>query len=885
MRGLVVERVRRIVARFVPQFQLPGFFAGHRIGSDTVAELAWMVGLLHGLGVRDYEGIASEEALRRLLRRVDGKATQAFFSFRVAEALLAFGGWENNPVLAGMTAAERHNLAEATDSTSMYDRGSGQLHRAANYWAVLARCEHRRVQLGLVDRDASLLPLALERVGELLCRSQTGFIDDHAGNEGTYDIYSPDTVLFLEPLWEQLDPRLLRQAQQASSDLVHASAMENGACICWGRSLGAHSVALTAEWCSAALRLGMSDDPSRSLGLARWAFERLRDEWFADDLISAHRGRQTFGYRGPHRLLQMTLDVLSKLLFAADQLELAGDQDIEAVTSERALFPLQDRLIHFETGRPLGVWLYRDERLAFQLPVVFGTRADYQCFPRAPGLLANPVDSALSVGGPRVWLAGGSHATCGPACLLEKRPGALRAAFDRFVPLDRSDSASPRARRDVTFRVHRGAIEAEETWTFEEVVPEAISLDFAETGKRPLWVTVESSSGCRRSVVATRDMPGYRSYFDEIVRWHQADIEPARQVRVRWSVRPALRVAHVPHDHDYNRALYDEVCADGSIVERGFVQGLCGQRMGMLRELVRDADILHVGWPEHLFEAHGLPDEKFDAMLREQLDWLRSSGRRIVWTQHNRLPHHWPVERGQVLYRMWAEAVDGVIHHSRWGMELMRRELPYRSTCRHVVIPHGHFGAQMPRRASRAELEAKHGVPPAAIRVGLLGRSQATKQSDLIVRAFLEGTRQRDDLQLLVTARPQDESLLGGRNVVALAREPRVSRQTIAEQTQLCDALVIAHTGPTYLTSGMPADAIGLGLAVIVNDWGYFREHLGDAAIYHDNTEAGLARVFQSLTAEQVVEAGRRSAALQRQYGWPALAEQTRAFLWSIAEG
>lgn len=887
MRRFVIERVQRLVTRFCPDFRIPGTFAGHRIRGDHAAELAWMLGLLKPLGVHEINGVSSVEALRRLLLRIRGDEIRTFYSFRVAEAVQSFGGWHDNPALAGMSDAERRNVANAADSTSCYDRAADRLKHANNYWAVLARCELRRVQLGLVDRQNSLLPLSLERTSALLAASETGHFDDDPEGAGTFDIYSPDVVLFLEPLWTQLDPALLRRAQLAANELVQTTAMENGACVGWGRSIGAHSVALTAEWCAAALRLGMSGDPARSLGLARNAFEKLRDEWFADDLISAHRGRQPFGYRGTHRLFQMTLDILSKLLFAADQLDratVALGATVPALGPSE-LFPRQDRFIRFETDRGIGVWLYRNGRIAFQLPVVFGTRADYFSFPRAPGLLANPVDSTMVVASPRVWIGDCSYATCGPAAEIEKRPDGLRLVFDEFRPLEDPKQPALKARREVTWRVRGDVIEADERWTFDERLPDAIALDIAETEKRPLFVEIDAATPTRRSTVVTRDMPGYRSYFDTLARWHQAEIEPARSMRVRWSVRPALRVAHVPNQHDYNRALYDAMCADGRVVECGFEQGRCGHQMEALRDLLRDADVLHVGWPEHLFALHGLSDEQFDTKLREQLEWLKTSGRKVVWTQHNRLPHGWTPERGAALYRMWAPVVDGVIHHSRWGMELMRAELPYRPTCRHVVIPHGHFGAQMPRCLSRAQLEAKYGIPPTPIRVGLLGRTQATKQGDLIVQAFIEAAGTRDDLQLLAVSRPKDESLLNHRHVVSLPRPAWVTRQTIAEHTQLCDALVIAHTGPTYLTSGMPADAIGLGLAMIVNDWGYFREHLGDAALYHDNTTTGLARVFASLTRESVREYGLRAAALQERYAWPTIAAQTRDFLLSLMDG
>jgi hypothetical protein len=94
--------------------------------------------------------------------------------------------------------------------------------------------------------------------------------------------------------------------------------------------------------------------------------------------------------------------------------------------------------------------------------------------------------------------------------------------------------------------------------------------------------------------------------------------------------------------------------------------------------------------------------------------------------------------------------------------------------------------------------------------------------------------------------------------------------------------LVCGHSGETYLTSGIPADAIGLGQAMFVPEWEYFREHLGDAAVYHDNTEATLTRLFMEFTVEQMRQKQAAMAALQDKYAQPALAQTMLDFFRSL---
>jgi hypothetical protein len=102
-----------------------------------------------------------------------------------------------------------------------------------------------------------------------------------------------------------------------------------------------------------------------------------------------------------------------------------------------------------------------------------------------------------------------------------------------------------------------------------------------------------------------------------------------------------------------------------------------------------------------------------------------------------------------------------------------------------------------------------------------------------------------------------------------------LTRAEIARHTTLCDALVLAHDGPTYLTSGIPADAIGLGVGLIGPDWDYLQEHCGDGCIYHSNTQESLMNVFRSLTPEQVAASQDQLTQRQDQYDWNKLAEMT----------
>jgi glycosyltransferase involved in cell wall biosynthesis len=864
LRRHVNDRVETILTRYWPSLRLPGFFAGFRIDDTFAVDAAGVVATLHEAGVRTIAGRSSLDIVRTILIQIDGPKTDTFYSYRIAEMLIRFGGMDpvRNPVLAGMSPAQIDNLIAAVDSTHIYNQWDKPLGgRPNNYWAVLARCEHARDALGLVSDDR-IYRESVEHCKRLLAHNPLGYFDDDRNNAGKYDIYSADVVLFLQPLWERVGMEMMRERLATHVQLLETIAHESGASVAWGRSVGAHSVAMTLELASVAVAKGIGDR-SRLAGLASHAFDRLREYWFDNGLTRAHRGPMTSTYRGPHRLLQMTFDLFNKLLYAAD--ELASADALPIATDRAMLFPNVDAHIPFEPSRSAGAWSYRDRDWSFQLPLVATHRSDYVAFPRSPGVLDVPVDSDMVCGTPRVVVGGVEYVGAGLPDDVSHEPGQVRAVYRRFVASNaKAEPAAIDATREVRWRVDGRDIVIDESWTFP-VAPSAIHYTIAESERR-LCVRFECDALHDASVVDVSGMPTMRGYFAPLSRLHQITlVEPRTHHRLTTRIAPSIRVAHAPASHDYNRTIYDAF-PPSEVYEIRRENGLSPHSAVTVDAFAADAQIVHLGWFEYLFARQMVPFPQYLERVVEFVQRLRERGTRLVWTMHNRRPHYLPADEGRALYRAVAPFADAAIHHSACGMRLMRSELPYRDDCVHVVIPHAHFGEQMHVDASRASLEAKYNLPPCAVRFGVLGRYQPEKQVELIVRAFRSAARA--DHQLVLTAYKKDVDLgdAGDARIIRLPRGDWMQRSEIAEHNAVCDALITAHTGDTYLTSGVAADAIGAGLAMLCPPWDYFREILGDASIEYDGTEAGLTALLASVKGSQIDASKQATAPLRDQY-------------------
>jgi glycosyltransferase involved in cell wall biosynthesis len=344
-----------------------------------------------------------------------------------------------------------------------------------------------------------------------------------------------------------------------------------------------------------------------------------------------------------------------------------------------------------------------------------------------------------------------------------------------------------------------------------------------------------------------------------------------------------MRVGYVPGNHDYFRSLYGAMSNADSDESRAIISFPCKERVSSRALLAsfREVDLIHIGWPEHLI-ADDAPGSR--AHLRGTavlLDALERSGVLVSWTMHNRFPHFWPRATGVALYKGMATLAHAVIHHSLWGSGEMQTLLQYRPDAIHTVIPHGHYGDALAIDEDRAACERQLGLTPSGLRFGVIGRPQPEKRVTAIARAFLDGAR--PEYRLLVTAVSPNHHLPSDPRISVRPRSRWITRREIAMQVKCCDCLVAWHDGSAYLTSGLPADAIGAGIPMLVNsDWPFWHEVLGEAAITWNGD--GLADAFARITDEDIARSALAAKKLRAKYDWRQLATKTaRLFLQTRA--
>lgn len=854
----VGSKMTEFEQRTAPGLELPRLYAGHAVLDDTTSDLLYVLGLLIDCGVDDVGGCDLRARIPALVASLDPATVEAFASYRVGETVLRIGGLEALP-------AELHDtVLRAVHSPGIVDRLADTDAIPPNFAVVASRCLRALARLRGGEEPPEL-PDLLDRVRSMFS-SPTGWLNDGMGAWVHYDIYTPDMYLFAEPLADQLGPGWGRGLSQVLTDLDEVA--QPGGAITWGRSIGALGMAITIELAAIAAGRNLNAPQDRWLARAETTLDDLL-EWFPNGVIAAHQRRAAMFYRGPARRLQMTLDIYGKLLLSA--LELRLRPEVEGAPPTDAYLPAE-RFISFDNSRRATVWSYRSKSLSFALPTVFGFSADYAPSPRGPGLFEQPTSGhpvMLPVITPqgRDDMSGSSKAPLIPVGLpasVEHTPGSVVIVHHGWAPAGSSEPVVG-GRRTATYRVEGRSLVVSEQLRFDhpDSLPGPLTLTVAEPVGRPLDIEIDAG---RFQVIDTEGIAEWRSFWGELPRVRQTELDPAAALDFTWKVTPRLRVASTIHGHPYDRSLYDPL-ANRVVASSA---GIPDQKL--VRRL-QEVDVLHMAWPEWW---SGVDPDRTAEVLRQ----VKASGTAIVWTQHNLLPHFFKTDEAAASYQQWAEAADAVIHHSQVGRDVALAAYEYGRQTEHHVIPHGHWGREYESMAktTRENVELAEGWPPCGLRVAVIGTPRAEKDLQLVVDAV--AACQRDDIQLVIrvdlsTAVPEDPRII--------AEHGHLDFDKYLRRMKAFDAIILPFAPSGMLTTGTAFDCLGAGVPAITSRWDFFDETFAGADIRYGSTAEDLTRCLDGLTPESLESSRQALIDLRPVFDWGPIADKTLAVLEAAA--
>ena len=302
---------------------------------------------------------------------------------------------------------------------------------------------------------------------------------------------------------------------------------------------------------------------------------------------------------------------------------------------------------------------------------------------------------------------------------------------------------------------------------------------------------------------------------------------------------------------------------------------------GWLHENQGEIDVLHLNWPNYMYDAPDLAGGlvRCSEMI-DNLALARLLGYRIVWTVHNLYPHE---SNSRELDHLAQTAIthlaNAVIVHCDHARQLVRKH--FHRTEGVFVVDHGNFMYPYPNEASREEARQRMGLNDDNFVFFYFGNVRRYKGIERLLEVFqsLPG----EHLRLLLGAKFYTEY---GEEVVASVPQSehrvilRPSRHFANEEFQYLFNAGDVGIFPflEVLTSGSVITAFSFGLPVIVPSVGCLTELVPPEAgiIYDPKDDEGLRK---SMLAIQEREIGpMRTAAMERALSldWSQIAKRTR---------
>jgi hypothetical protein len=518
------------------------------MGALTVGEFSWgsyARALAAQADIGGTQTIAGKDTARAIAEmglieaRNGGKAFSQLYS---TLALRHYGtDLSKNAVWQSLSEAEKKEWNALLDPARFYDAKKRQvINLPENYLGVAARVAAMSWQMGVL-KDRALLDSVVERAAEQFTKGAL-YSDDNPPT-GRYDRYSNEYARFCwdaaeiagrKDILQKLKPSLKEQ-MRLWWDLVSPAGYGYN----WGRSQGLVSYLDTLEIAAflgqhPEFRPAPIEDIASLYNLAwRWVRKDYSDSTHLFTVFAFGRGN--YSYINPQREWQQAGTSFGKIILANDNFMRALER--EKVMQIPVAPKLKDvaRFEFFEKkkDRQFGVWLVRQGKFQFALPVTTGTKpaiADYLPAPFGlPGFSA-PVEEVYPSLVPFLELADGkTYATSEGA--NEVLPGAdgksLKIVWRKWAQVG-SKSGETFANgltSEVQFRIEKNKLIRRETLMADKdliiknwrvAVPTTADRDrFEVTGSQrtdfltgregTLAVTVKSDWKSNLSIFATGD--------------------------------------------------------------------------------------------------------------------------------------------------------------------------------------------------------------------------------------------------------------------------------------------------------------------------------------------------------------------------------------------
>ncbi|WP_157828301.1 glycosyltransferase [Paraglaciecola sp. MB-3u-78] len=343
----------------------------------------------------------------------------------------------------------------------------------------------------------------------------------------------------------------------------------------------------------------------------------------------------------------------------------------------------------------------------------------------------------------------------------------------------------------------------------------------------------------------------------------------------------------VPHykQNPYQKLLAEEMETQGYAVEFGSYPFGLFPLIKLLKKH-KNIDVLHIHWIADLLKQAVWSDNmiiyRFKCLLLVIECWLiRLSGKRIIWTIHNKFAHEGYDKKKELLYRQaLAKGVNKIIVHSKEALTFLEEMYGMTLSNKTEVVYHGSYVNFYPiNNIERSELRSGLNIPDTAMVIGYFGQIRSYKGVESLIKSINE-LGERPDIYLFLAGLVRPEEYTATLSNLVKSEHIKLKLEYLSDQDlinyiNMTDVICLPFADS--LTSGSTILAMSCGKALLLPEKARIFGCVPEQGVKYFQSQEHLKQMIEKLDINELEQMGNTNFNKAIQMTWNVMAQKTIA--------
>jgi len=298
----------------------------------------------------------------------------------------------------------------------------------------------------------------------------------------------------------------------------------------------------------------------------------------------------------------------------------------------------------------------------------------------------------------------------------------------------------------------------------------------------------------------------------------------------------------------------------------------------------KNTKVLHIHWISELLRRASWSNNngvyQFKCLMLFIECWLiRLSGKKIIWTIHNRFAHEGYDRKRELLYRkflVWG--VNQIIVHSKEALEELEKIYGIDFSHKTQVIHHGNYLGYYPAyNREKQEVRESINIPNSAVVIGYFGQIRSYKGVELLINSFNE-LNEQSNIYLMIagkvdTSEYADKLIDSVKSSNIRLKFEFLSDQDLINYIEMSDIICLPFSDT--LTSGSVILAMSCRKALLLPEKAKIFGCVPDKGVCYFEPQERLIKIIEQLDLNKLEEMGNTNYNKAINMSWQKVAEKT----------